>query len=193
LFLALNGIFIALYLFAPLKIFCSAFILCLVLNNGLVNPVVTGLGPLLQSDATALVRDVQHRDPSAKWMAYSSASLAQFLKAQGADVINGLQYVPDLSLWRQLDPAGSFNEIYNRYAFSTFELAAGTRNFRLNSNVANVVDVAPTDRALAARGVRFAVFPRQVSDADGKGLQFVSSAPGGRLWIYRLAPPEQKP
>ena len=192
LFLALNGIFIALYLFAPLKIFCSAFILCLMLNNGLVNPVVTGLGPLLQSDATTLVRDVKQRDPSAKWMVYSSASLAQFLKAQGADVINGLQYVPDLSFWRQLDPAGSFNEIYNRYAFSTFELAAGTRNFRLTSNVAYVVDVAPADPVLAARGVRFAVFPAQVNDADARGFQFVSSAPGGRLWIYRLAALEEK-
>lgn len=188
LFLALNATVIGLYLFAPLKIFCGAFILCLVLNNGLVNPVVTGLGPLRESDAAALVRDLRQRDPTAKWMVYSSSSLAQFLKAQGANVINGLQYVPDLSLWRQLDPAGSSNEVYNRYAFSTFELASGTRNFRLASNVAFVVDVAPTDPILKAAGVRFVVFPKQLLEPELKGLELVSSAPGGRLWIYRLRP-----
>lgn len=185
-FLVLNAIFIVLYFFAPLKIFCSAFILCLVLNNGLVNPVVTGLGPLLDSDAVSLVRDIKQRDPTAKWMVYSSSSVAQFLKAQGADVINGLQYVPDLAFWHGLDPAGRFNEVYNRYAFSTFELASGTRNFRLTSNVAYVVDVLPTDPVLAAHDVRFAAFPNQVPDPEAKGLKLVSPAPGGRLWIYRM-------
>jgi hypothetical protein len=186
LFVGLNAIFIGLNLFAPLKIFCTTFILCLALNNGLVNPVATGLAPLLDSDAATLVRDVKQRDPTAKWMVYSSSSLAQFLKAQGADVINGLQYIPDLLLWREVDPAGNFEQVYNRYGFSTFELASRTRSFRLTSNVAYVLDIAPTDQALAARGVRFAAFPNQVSDPDANGLQLVSAAPGGRLWIYRV-------
>jgi hypothetical protein len=190
LFVGLNAIFIGLYLFAPLKIFCTTFILCLVLNNGLVNPVATGLGPLLDSDAAALVRAVKHTDPAAKWIVYSRSSLAQFLKAQGIDVINGLQYVPDLALWHDFDPAGRYANIYNRYAFSTFELAAGTRTFSLLGNVAYAVDVVPSDPALATRGVRFAAFPNEVTDADTRGLKFVSSAPGGRLWIYRLARPQ---
>lgn len=186
LLLALNALFIALYLFAPLRIFCGTFLLCLVLNNGLVNPIATGLGSLLDSDTVAMIREIRQRDPRATWMVYSRSSLAQFLKAQGIDVVNGLQYVPDLGFWRELDPVGRYSDIYNRYAFSTFELAGGTRRFSLLKNVAYVVDVAATDPILAQCGVRYAVFPDQVDDPAGKGLRFVAAAPGGRLWIYRI-------
>jgi hypothetical protein len=31
------------------------------------------------------------------------------------------------------------------------------------------------------------VFPNEVAGADQRGLRLVSTAPGGRLWIYRVA------
>ena len=186
LLLALNALLIGLYFFAPLRIFCGTFLLCLVLNNGLVNPVASGLGPLVDSDTVSMIREIKQRDPTAKWMVYSRSSLAQFLKAQGINVINGLQYVPDLALWRELDSAGIYAAIYNRYAFSTFELGAGSRAFRLLGNVAYVIDVAPTDPVLATRGVHYAVFPNEVHDPTAKGLKLISTAPGGRLWIYSI-------
>jgi len=187
LLLSLNALFICLYFFAPLKIFCGTFLLCLVLNNGAVNPVVTGLGPLLQSDAGSVVKEMKRRDPAAKWMAYSSMYPAQFLKAQGADVINGLNYVPDLAFWRELDPAGKFDAIYNRYAFSAFVLGSGSREFHLTPPVAYGVDVLPTDPLLSARRVRYAVFSDQVPEPAAKGLSLASNPAGARLWIYQLA------
>jgi hypothetical protein len=186
LLLSLNALFIGLYFFAPLKVFCGTFLLCLVLNNGVVNPVVTGLGPLVQSEAGAVVREIKRRDPKAKWMVYSSQRNAQFLKAQGANVINGLKYVPDLAFDRAFDPAGKFDAIYNRYAFSAFVLGSGNREFRLAPPVTYFLDVLPTDPLLSERGVRYAAFPDQVADPDAKGLQLVSNPSGARLWIYQV-------
>ena len=187
LLLALNALFISLYFFAPLKIFCGAFLLCLVLNNGAVNPVVTGLGPLLQSDGSAVVREIKRLDPGAKWMAYSSTLPAQFLKAQGADVITGLNYVPDLAFWREFDPTGKFDTVYNRYGFSLFVMAGGSREFLLVPPVAYWVDVLPTDPLLSARGVRYATFSDEVSEPGAKGLRLVSNPSGAQFWIYKVA------
>ncbi|MFZ1219737.1 MAG: hypothetical protein WAO00_10615 [Chthoniobacterales bacterium] len=185
--LSLNALFIGLYFFAPLKVFCGTFLLCLVLNNGAVNPVVTGLGPLLDSDAGVVVREIKRRDPAAKWMVYSSLRHAQFLKAQGAHVVNGLSYVPDLAFWRAFDPTGKFDAIYNRYAFSAFVLESGSHEFRLAPPVTYFPDVLPADRLLAERGVRYAAFPDQVAEPGAKGLRLVSNPSGARLWIYQVA------
>jgi hypothetical protein len=54
LLVALNVLFVALYYFAPTKMFCGVFLLCLVLNNGGINPVATGLGPLLDATPASL-------------------------------------------------------------------------------------------------------------------------------------------
>lgn len=187
LLLALNALFIGLYFFAPLKIFCGTFLLCLVLNNGPVNPVVTGLGPLLQSDAGAVVREIKRRDPAAKWMVYSNPRPAQFLKAQGADVINGLNYVPDLAFCREFDPAGKFDGIYNRYAFSAFVIASGSHEFRLAPPVTYSLDVLPADPLLSKHGVRYAAFLDEVAAPDAKGLRLISNPSGARLWIYQVS------
>ncbi len=187
LLLGLNAVFIGLYFFAPLKFFCATFLACLVVNNGAVNPLVTGLGPLLQSDVGAVVREIKQRDPAAKWVVYSTTRPAQFLKAQGADVLSGLNYVPDLAFCRELDPAGKFETVYNRYAFSAFVLGTGSREFRLTPPVAYGVDVLPADPLLARHGVRYAAFPDEVSDPGSKGLRLISNPSGARLWIYQIA------
>lgn len=187
LLLALNALFIGLYFFAPLKIFCGTFLTCLVLNNGAVNPVVTGLGPLLQSDGSGVVREIMRLDPGAKWMVYSNTIPAQFLKAQGADVVTGLSYVPDLGFWREFDPTGKFDTIYNRYGFAMFVMAGGSREFRLVPPVAYRLDVLPTDPLLSARGVRYAVFSEEFPDPATKGLRLISNPAGAQFWIYKVA------
>jgi hypothetical protein len=185
--LSLNALFIGLYFFAPLKVFCGTFLLCLILNNGVVNPIATGLGPLLHSDASTLAKEIERRDPGAKWMTYSSPFAAQFLKAQGADVITGLNYVPDLGFWREFDPTGKFDEIYNRYAFAGFVMESGTREFGLMPPVAYWADFLPTDPLISKHGVRYAAFAEEVLDPGAKGLRLVSNPSGTRFWVYQIA------
>jgi hypothetical protein len=187
LLLALNALFIGLYFFAPLKIFCSTFLLCLVLNNAAVNPIMTGLGPLLRSEGSAAVQEIKRSDPRAKWMGYGSAIPAQFLKAQGADVVTGLNHVPNVPFWRQFDPAGKFDAIYNRYGFAVFTMATGSREFVLVPPVIYSVDVLPIDPLLSEQGVRYAAFSDEVSEPDVRGLRLISHPANARLWLYQVA------
>ena len=145
-----------------------------------------GARALLDATAAPVIREIKERDPTGKWAAYSSTHPAQFVKAQGVNVVNGLNYVPDLPFCRQLDPSGKYDAVYNRYALSGFLLAGGTREFRLAGPVLYSVDVSPLDPVLVANGVRYAVLFHEVRRAPERGMRLLSQPPGTQLWIYEI-------
>lgn len=184
---ALNALFVALYYFAPTKMFCGVFLLCLVLNNGAINPVVIGLGPLLDATPAAVVRQIRESDPDGKWISYSNTWLPQFFKALGADVINGLHIVPDPVFCREMDPTGKYEPVWNRYASAVFQQAEPGEKpeFRSLGPSAYILKVSPVDPALLARGARYAVFPQSI-DSGKMGLRLLARFPESKIWIYQL-------
>ena len=42
----------------------------------------------------------------------------------GYPVVNGIQYYPQLALWKRLDPGGVRRDVYNRYQHLSFSLDA---------------------------------------------------------------------
>jgi hypothetical protein len=192
LLIGLNALFIATYCFARRLVFCTIFIASLLVNNGGVNPVSTGLGPLTDATPAAAVREIRSRDPAGKWIAYGNVSTAQFLKAQGVDVLNGLQIVPDLPFCRAMDPSGRFDQVYNRYSFMNLALREQDRSFQTLSVVVYSLDVSPLDPVLLARGVRYAVLRAALEPAPA-GMQLIAQLPQHEMWIYQLATPTAAP
>ena len=184
----LNVLFVALYYFAPTKMFCGVFLLCLVLNNSGINPVAIGLRPLLDATPAALVHQIRESDPDGKWISYSNMLLPQFFKALGVDVINGLQIVPDPIFCRELDPMGRYVPVWNRYASVGFQQAElGEKpEFHSLSPSAYILKISPVDPALLARGARYAVFPRSLDSPGEMGLRLLASFPESKIWIYKL-------
>jgi hypothetical protein len=185
---ALNVLFVALYYFAPRKMFCGVFLLCLLLNNSGINPVAIGLGPLLDATPAAAVHQIRESDPDGKWISYSNTWLPQFFKAQGVDVINGLQIVPDSIFCREMDPMGQFAPLWNRYASVVFQQAEQGKHpeFRSLGPSAYILKISPVDPALLARGARYAVFPQSLDSPGRMGLRLLTSFPESRIWIYQL-------
>jgi hypothetical protein len=193
--IGLNAVLVSLYFFAPLRFFCPTFIGCLILNNGTINPVATGLGSLIEATPADAIRQIVQSDPGAKWVGYSSAWLPQFLKAQGADVISGLAIVPDLPFCRALDPSGRFEPIYNRYALAIFLMPdhATPPEFALGSPAGYSVLVSPLHPVLQQRGVRYAVFPDQLIVAPEAGIRLLASFPKNDVWVYKLPSEKDSP
>jgi len=186
--IGLNAVLITLYFFAPLRFFCPIFIGCLVLNNGTINPLASGLGPLIEATPADAIRQLVRSDPGAKWVGYSCAWLPQFLKAQGADVISGLAIVPDLPFCRALDPSRRFESIYNRYALTIFLVPdhATPPEFALGSPAGYSLLVSPLHPVLRQRGVRYAVFPFKLMVAPEAGIRLLANFPENDVWVYKL-------
>jgi hypothetical protein len=186
--IGINAVLISLYFFAPLRFFCPILIGCLVLNNGPINPIATGLGPLIEATPSDAIRKIVRSDPGGKWVGYSSAWLPQFLKAQGADVISGLAIVPDLPFCHALDPSRKFEPIYNRYALAIFLLPdhAAPPEFALGSSAGYSVLVSMLHPVLQQRDVRYAVFPDKLIVAPEAGIQLLASFPENQVWVYKL-------
>jgi len=187
LLMALNVLFVAFYFFAPIRFFCGVFLLCLVLNNGGINPVAIGLGPLLDAPPAAAVRQIRESDPDGKWISYSNTWLPQFFKAHGADVINGLHVVPDPVLCHEMDPIGKYEPVWNRYAYAIFQQAGPDEKpeFCSMGPSAYILKVSPIDPVLLARGARYAVFPEKLG-AGMADLRLLASCPNSKIWIYEV-------
>ncbi|MBR3160371.1 MAG: hypothetical protein IKF14_14895 [Atopobiaceae bacterium] len=88
----------------------------IVLVAGLcVNPWQRGADALLQSSMLREVSRITQENPDALWIT-DNATLGQACVSVGAPTINSVNVYPDLERWRTLDPNGTYEENYNRFA-----------------------------------------------------------------------------
>lgn len=120
------------------------------------NPLVRGGADALRENAVArAVREVDAAHGGATvWAAFGPVGLANLFRALGVRSVNGVHPVPQLELWRALDPEGRHAGVYNRYAHVLFEAGADPEpRFELAGSDAFRVVVHPASPALAKLGV----------------------------------------
>jgi hypothetical protein len=181
---------VILLLKTPNKIFAATFIGLLALSNGLVNPVMSGLRPIVDATPARSIQNLIRDDPTAAWAAYESNQHSEFLMAMGADVVSGVKTVPDLEFCRRLDPEGRFDSVYNRYSFAFFVFNPKTDEINIRSGgfPVHLVRIHPRNRVLRARNVRYFVFSRAIADPEREGIKLVQGFPENHMWIYDAMP-----
>ena len=98
-----------------------------VLSSAWFNPLARDGGTALrESELAAAIRaiDAEHAGESV-FVTYGSPKLANLVWALGVRGLNGTHTLPQLALWRELDPTGRLEDVYNRYAHVQFKLAPG--------------------------------------------------------------------
>jgi hypothetical protein len=190
LLLGIATLLSCLYFSAKPLVFGCTFAGALLLNNVLVNPISEGLPILLRSSVTRHISAIHEADPNGAWAAYEeSFALAEFIKASGAHVLNGVKTVPDLGLFAQLDPAGTNRTIYNRYALIMLGLpepGETAPQFLLHHGDSYQASVSPFEPAFRARGLKYVVFPRLLNDQEKGPLKLIDALPENLIWIYKL-------
>jgi hypothetical protein len=174
----------------PGKVFAATFIGLLALGNGLVNPVMSGLRPLVNATPAVAIQNLIRADPTAAWAAYENNHNSEFLMAMGADVVSGVKTVPDLEFCRQLDPEGRFLSVYNRYSFAFFAFHPKLDSIDIRSGgfPFHLVRIHPRNPVLRARNVRYFLFSKPFADPQIEGMKLVQGFPENRLWIYDAMP-----
>jgi hypothetical protein len=190
MFFGLAVSLVILLLKTPLKFFAPTFIALLVLSNGLVNPVMSGLRPIVNATPARTIQNLIREHPTAAWAAYESNQHSEFLMAMGADVVSGVKTVPDLEFCRQLDPEGRFLSVYNRYSFAffVFHPKMDEINIRSGGFPVHLVRIHPRNPVLRARNVRYFLFPKPLADPQHEGISLVQGFPENHIWIYDAMP-----
>lgn len=122
-----------------------------VLSTAWFNPLARGGGAALRESelaAAILAIDAEHAGESV-FVTYGSPRLPNLVWALGVRGLNGTHTLPQLDLWRALDPIGRFEEVYNRYAHVQFSAAPGeVARFQVVRRDAIRVQLNPLARVL---------------------------------------------
>lgn len=87
-----------------------------------INPVNVGTDVIFGTNTSKEIRSiVKNSDEKPIWIGNSDFD-AQYLIANGAKVLNGVNYYPNKMMLSILDPDGKYEDIYNRYAHISVEL-----------------------------------------------------------------------
>jgi hypothetical protein len=169
--------------------FCS-IILVFLIPNIKANPISVGLGGILKNPFSNQVRPIYENDKQGKWAVFGNVLLANLIKAEGANVFNGIKSPPFVNEMEIFDPKKRDNFIYNRGGYiNLFSFIDGKDStiFKLNEN--NVVNdtysmyADPCGNKLRKIGVKYVVFTYQPQPAEIRCMTLISS---NILPIYKI-------
>ncbi len=84
--------------------------------GGTVNPLYRGVLDLRETEVGQVVEDVEEAEPGGTWVAVGGLGATTLLRESGVEAVSGVQAWPSDELWDELDPDGSDEASWNRYA-----------------------------------------------------------------------------
>jgi hypothetical protein len=191
------------------RLFCYLVAAAVIATSAFFNPLSTNLdflyqselaqkiteldrnpdGPTADGSGTAPETDAPASRPRPLWLCYGLAYPEVQVQILGGRALPGIQWPPQLDLWRRLDPSGSYQPIYNRYAhiqLGVDGIKPGA-SFTSPKDDAMTVTVSPTDPVFLSMGARFvlAMYKYQ-ENIDKLGLPVIYKSKNGSFTIYRL-------
>ena len=167
------------------------------------NPLVRNGSEVLRDNelARAVIEVDQEHEGASVWVAFANVGLANLFRAVGVHSVNGVHPVPQLELWKAIDPGGVEVDAYNRYAHVLFGAAQSLEpSFVRGSFDAFLVLMNPASPALRELGVTHVVVdsPQAREIAERGGAVWLRSVGRYHLlrepWTPRLGDePKSKP
>jgi hypothetical protein len=153
------GIMMFLLLYQKGRLFFGLFLAFTLLSTYYVNPLYRGLSPLLGSRVSEAIQQIQQENPRAGWVVYGDFMFGNYLAANGAHVLNGTYYYPNLKFWSQFDPDHRYEKIYNRYAHILVSPADNSKiKFKLQQNDLVQMNISPCSPVLDHLGIKYYLF-----------------------------------
>ena len=149
------------------RIFAGILVAELLITAGNFNPLSRGFPPVEESQLYKAVQNVVEDDRAASldslWLASGGPPeplIGTILTVMGARSLTGVHFHPQLSLWRALDPAGTYEPVYNRYGeIAYFQLPLNDPQIKFtNPNHGSFnLHASPIHPLLRQLGVRYAL------------------------------------
>ena len=153
------------------------------------NPLARGGAAYLRDNALAqkILEIDRAEGGDTTWVSFGRDDLPNLFRAIGVHALNGGQPIPQLELWRRIDPDRRQQNVYNRYAHIAFvATAAQTPRFQLYSQDYVIVNIKPDSPAFRALGVTHVLVRDDVATAFEKVSGFEPVAVVGPNHLYRV-------
>jgi hypothetical protein len=152
------------------------------------NPLVRNGSEVLRDNelARAVIEVDREESGASVWAAFANVGFANLFRAVGVRSVNGVHPVPQLELWRAIDPGGLEQDAYNRYAHVVFGAAQSVEpSFVRRSPDAFRVLVNPASPSLQQLGVTHVLVdsPQAREIAERSGAIWLRSI--GRYHLLR--------
>ena len=171
------------------RMFCGALAAIIVATSAVFNPLATNLDHIYHSElAEQIVRLNRESSDRPLWITYGGVQPGMLITALGGRSLTGIQWPPQLALWRSLDPTnGAYEKIYNRFAQVNLINRAGSSLITFHSPQEDALDVyvAPDNPALKKLGVRYVLaMGASQQDVGQSALDLVYKSSNGNFSIF---------
>jgi hypothetical protein len=156
-----------------------------------VNPISQGLGPIKNKKISKFIRENKDNQIDGEWVVYGSFVYANFFKASGADVFNGVKYTPDLKDLKVLDVEKKYDFVYNRYAHIDVQEPnnePGKKEdlFVLRQPDLYTINVDPCSDKIKKIGIKNIAFSYEPKKSSLTCLRPIMDAPIDGIWLYKV-------
>ena len=115
------------------KLFLVSMTGVMLVAGATVNPIARGTSALFDHPLEQKINEIAKEDKDAYWLSVNGILLQQLAIANGARMLNAVNFYPDMEKWKILDPSGEYSDIYNRYAHILVYLTEDTTEFLTGS------------------------------------------------------------
>ncbi|MCF7838271.1 MAG: hypothetical protein K9N49_06540 [Candidatus Marinimicrobia bacterium] len=168
------------------RVYCGTILFYALLSGVAVHPLNRGLSPIQHKRLAEVCLDIHDRNPAARWIDVTGkTALSQYLTALGIPVVTGVHNIPDLDLWRQLDPEGLAQSQYNRYAHVSVRLSKQDPSFHARQADVLQCYLRPGD----LRRISGLEYVLSRAALPTFAFELIASLPAENLRIYQLKNP----
>jgi hypothetical protein len=166
----------------------SLMLIPFLIPNLLINPVSTGLAPILKHPLYAFMNEVKQKYSDGRWVVFgqNSAMVANLLKATGVKVFGGTIVAPDIKEMEVLDDQKKFNNVYNRYSQCSVLPGNGQAEveFTLPFGDATELHINPCSRKLSQINIKYALFLYQPSPQETQCMRLIENKNHFPVFMY---------
>ena len=172
------------------KSFCTIVGAVVLGTTVLFNPLSTNLSHLYDAElSTEITRLNRQSSAPPLWVCFGGAHTGALVTILGGRSMSGIQWPPQLSMWRVLDPAHLYEKFYNQYAEVSLDYLqdASRVSFSSPHDGELRVFISPDNVGLKTLGARYMLLADEaVEGIPTDGFRFVYKAKNGRYSIFEF-------